>query len=131
MTGSPGEHTFNLLKWIMDPATISTIVTFTSIVAGGTIKVWKKLEHKQNKDIESIRNDVQSLSVSVHSTLKEVQMDNLRIQILQGLNSNSGMSIKEISDLYENYKSMGGNSYISRMVESAIEKSIKGEQDDK
>lgn len=126
MPGNGFEQTFNFVQWLLDPATISTIVTFTTIVAGGTIRIWNKLEKKQNKDIESIRSDVKNLSDGVHSTLSEVKLDNLRLQILAGLNSNSMMSLKEIMTLYDEYKRLGGNSYISRMVEEAIQKNLKG-----
>lgn len=126
MPGNGSEQTFNFIQWLFDPTTISTIVTFTSIVAGGTVRVWKKLEKKQNKDIEAIRSDVQNLSDGVHSTLSEVKLDNIRLQILAGLNSHSMMSLKEIMTLYDEYKRLGGNSYISRMVEEAVQKKLKG-----
>lgn len=119
MSSNNAEHAFDFMKWLFDPVTVSTIVTFTSIVSAGTVRVWKKLEKKQNKDIEAVRTDVKELSDSVHATLDEVKLDNLRLQILSGLNPDSVMSMKEVMFLYDQYRSLGGNSYITRLVDEA------------
>ena len=117
------EHASKFLTWLLNPATLATIGTYSSLLTVTCRWVWRKLEAKQDKDIASIRNDVSILSKELDDQLKVIRLDQVRLQILSGI-STGILSTKEISDLYDIYKAGGGNSYISRIVEDYLEEKI-------
>ena len=117
------EHASNFLTWLLNPATLATIGTYSSLLTVAGRWVWRKLEAKQDKDIESIRNDVSVLSKELDDQLKAIRLDQVRLQILSGISTRI-LSTKEVSDLYDIYKAGGGNSYISRIVADYLEEKI-------
>ena len=123
MSAPTPEHVFNLLTWLLDTNTLAKIGTYSSLLTVTARWVWRKLEAKQDKDIESIRNDVSSLSKDLDDKLKAIRLDQIRLQILSGI-STGILSTKEVSDLYDIYKASGGNSYVSRIVADYLEEKI-------
>ena len=117
------EPVANFLTWLLNPATLATIGTYSSLLTVAGRWVWRKLEAKQDKDIESIRNDVSVLSKELDDQLKAIRLDQVRLQILSGV-STGILSTKEVSDLYDIYKASGGNSYVSRIVADYLEEKI-------
>ena len=117
------EHAANFLTWLLNPSTLATIGTYSSLLTVAGRWVWRKLEAKQDKDIESIRNDVSVLSKELDDQLKAIRLDQVRLQILSGISTRI-LSTKEVSDLYDIYKAGGGNSYISRIVADYLEEKI-------
>ena len=117
------EHAFNFLTWLLNPATLATVGTYSSLLTVTGRWVWRKLEAKQDKDIHSIRNDVSVLSKELDDQLKAIRLDQIRLQILSGV-STGILSTKEVSDLYDIYKAGGGNSYVSRIVADYLEEKI-------
>ena len=117
------EHASKFLTWLLNPATLATIGTYSSLLTVAGRWVWRKLEAKQDKDIESIRNDVSVLSKELDDQLKAIRLDQVRLQILSGV-STGILSTKEVSDLYDIYKASGGNSYVSRIVADYLEEKI-------
>ena len=117
------EHAFNFLTWLLNPTTLATVGTYSSLLTVTGRWVWRKLEAKQDKDIDSIRNDVSVLSKELDDQLKAIRLDQIRLQILSGV-STGILSTKEVSDLYDIYKAGGGNSYVSRIVADYLEEKI-------
>ena len=117
------EHASKFLTWLLNPATLATIGTYSSLLTVAGRWVWRKLEAKQDKDIESIRNDVSVLSKELDDQLKAIRLDQVRLQILSGV-STGILSTEEVSDLYDIYKASGGNSYVSRIVADYLEEKI-------
>ena len=117
------EHASKFLTWLLSPSTLATIGTYSSLLTVAGRWVWRKLEAKQDKDIESIRNDVSVLSKELDDQLKAIRLDQVRLQILSGV-STGILSTKEVSDLYDIYKASGGNSYVSRIVADYLEEKI-------
>ena len=117
------EHASKFLTWLLNPATLATIGTYSSLLTVAGRWVWRKLEAKQDKDIESIRNDVSVLSKELDDQLKAIRLDQVRLQILSGISTRI-LSTKEVSDLYDIYKASGGNSYVSRIVADYLEEKI-------
>lgn len=120
MDNFPTEHAFNLLKWLLNPTTISTLSVYgTSIVFAGRW-AWKKLEAKQNEDLANMKSDIKGLSDNVNDSMLMIQRDMLRLQIITGINSGR-LSAGEVTMLYDQYKDKGGNSYICRIVNDYLE----------
>ena len=123
MDNFPTEHAFNLLKWLFNPVTISTLSVYaTSIVFAGRW-AWKKLEAKQNEDLTNMKCDIKDLSNNVNDSMLMIQRDMLRLQIITGINSGR-LSAGEVTTLYDQYKDKGGNSYISRIVNDYLEETL-------
>lgn len=122
----PGEHAFNFFRWLLDPATLSTISLYSTSMGIAGRWVWKKLEARQNEDLKNLKNDVRVLSDNVNGSMISIQRDMLRLQIITGINSGR-LSVGEITMLYDQYKEKGGNSYISRLVEHYLEEHIDDE----
>ena len=123
MDNFPTEHAFNLLKWLFNPVTISTLSVYgTTVVLAGRW-AWKKLEAKQNEDLVNMKSDIKDLSNNVNDSMLMIQRDMLRLQIITGINSGR-LSAGEVTTLYDQYKDKGGNSYISRIVNDYLEETL-------
>ena len=119
----PTEQAFNLLKWLFNPATISSLsVCVTTVVFAGRW-AWKKLEAKQDADLANMKSDIKDLSDNVNDSMQIIQRDMLRLQIITGINSGR-LSPGEVTMLYDQYKDKGGNSYISRVVDDYLEETL-------
>ena len=116
----PTEHAFNLLKWLFNPATISSLSVCVTTIGFAGRWAWKKLEAKQNEDLVNMKTDIKALSDNVDDSMMTIQRDMLRLQIITGINSGR-LSVGEVTMLYDKYKANGGNSYITRVVNDYLE----------
>lgn len=123
MDNFPAEHAFNLIKWLFNPTTISTISVYGTTVGFVGRWVWKKLEAKQNEEIANMKNDIEDLSDNMNDSMLMIQRDMLRLQIIAGISSGR-LSPGEVTALYDQYKDKGGNSYISRVVEDYLKEML-------
>lgn len=119
----PTEHAFNLLKWLFNPATISSLSVYVTTVVFAGRWAWKKLEAKQNEDLVNMKTDIKALSDNVDDSMMTIQRDMLRLQIITGINSGR-LSVGEVTMLYDKYKANGGNSYITRVVNDYLEEEL-------
>lgn len=123
MAEFPTEHAFSFFKWLINPETIATISLYGSGLSLAGRYLWKKLEAKQDADLKNLKNDVKNLSDNFDASMTAMSRDMLRIQIVTGIHSGK-LSPGEITMLYDQYKSKGGNSYISRIVEDYLEEKL-------
>ena len=123
MDNFPTEHAFNLLKWLFNPVTVSTLSVYGAGIAFAGRWAWKKLEAKQNEDLTNMKCDIKDLSNNVNDSMLMIQRDMLRLQIITGINSGR-LSAGEVTTLYDQYKDKGGNSYISRIVNDYLEETL-------
>lgn len=119
----PTEHAFNFFKWLIDPATISSLSVYVTTIGFAGRWAWKKLEAKQNEDLVNMKSDIKDLSDNVNNSMKTIQRDMLRLQIITGINSGR-LSMAEVTTLYDIYKANGGNSYITRVVDDYLEEEL-------
>ena len=119
----PAENAFNLVKWLFDPVTISSLSIYMTTIGFVGRWAWKKLEAKQNEDLVNMKSDIKDLSDNVDNSMMTIQRDMLRLQIITGINSGR-LSVGEVTMLYDIYKAKGGNSYISRVVNDYLEEEI-------
>ena len=119
----PTEHAFNFFKWLINPSTISSLSVYVTTIGFAGRWVWKKLEAKQNEDLVNMKSDIKDLSDNVNNSMKTIQRDMLRLQIITGINSGR-LSMAEVTMLYDIYKANGGNSYITRVVDDYLEEEL-------
>ena len=119
----PTEHVFNFFKWLINPATISSLSVYVTTIGFAGRWAWKKLEAKQNEDLVNMKSDIKDLSDNVNNSMKTIQRDMLRLQIITGINSGR-LSMAEVTTLYDIYKANGGNSYITRVVDDYLEEEL-------
>lgn len=123
MDNFPTEHAFNFFKWLFNPATISSFSVYVTTIGFAGRWAWKKLEAKQNEDLVNMKSDIKDLSNNVNNSMKTIQRDMLRLQIITGINSGR-LSMAEVTTLYDIYKANGGNSYITRVVNDYLEEEL-------
>ena len=119
----PTEHAFNFFKWLINPVTISSLSVYVTTIGFAVRWAWKKLEAKQNEDLVNMKSDIKDLSDNVNNSMKTIQRDMLRLQIITGINSGR-LSMAEVTTLYDIYKANGGNSYITRVVDDYLEEEL-------
>ena len=119
----PAEQAFNLLEWLFNPVTISSLSIYMTAIGFVGRWAWKKLEAKQNEDLVNMKSDIKALSDNVNDSMMTIQRDMLRLQIITGINSDR-LSVGEVTMLYDIYKAKGGNSYISRIVDDYLEETL-------
>lgn len=119
----PTEHAFNFFKWLFNPATIASLSVYVTTIGFAGRWAWKKLEAKQNEDLVNMKTDIKDLSYNVNNSMKTIQRDMLRLQIITGINSGR-LSMAEVTTLYDLYKANGGNSYITRVVDDYLEEEL-------
>ena len=119
----PAENAFNFFKWLFNPATISSLSVYVTTIGFAGRWAWKKLEAKQNEDLVNMKTDIKDLSDNVNDSMRTIQRDMLRLQIITGINSGR-LSMGEVTMLYDKYKANGGNSYITRVVDDYLEEEI-------
>ena len=119
----PTEHAFNFFKWLFNPVTISSLSAYVTTIVFAGRWAWKKLEAKQNEDLVNMQTDIKDLSDNVNDSMKTIQRDMLRLQIITGINSGR-LSMGEVTMLYDKYKANGGNSYITRVVDDYLEEEL-------
>ena len=123
----PTEHAFNFFKWLFNPVTISSLSVYVTTIGFAGRWAWKKLEAKQNEDLVNMKSDIKDLSDNVNNSMKTIQRDMLRLQIITGINSGR-LSMGEVTMLYDKYKANGGNSYITRVVDDYLEEELNAKR---
>lgn len=119
----PTEQAFNFFKWLLNPVTISSLSVYITTIGFAGRWAWKKLEAKQNEDLVNMKTDIKELSDNVNDSMRTIQRDMLRLQIITGINSGR-LSMGEVTMLYDKYKDNGGNSYITRVVNDYLEEEL-------
>lgn len=119
----PTEQAFNFFKWLLNPVTISSLSVYVTTIGFAGRWAWKKLEAKQNEDLVNMKTDIKELSDNVNDSMRTIQRDMLRLQIITGINSGR-LSMGEVTMLYDKYKDNGGNSYITRVVNDYLEEEL-------
>lgn len=117
---SETEPLVRFIQWILSPPNLTSMGTYITTLTFAGRYIWKKLESKQNQDIEALKNEVTKLNETMNDNMKSIQKDMLRIQIITGIESKL-LSAPDLTTMYDKYKEMGGNSYISRIVSDYLE----------
>ena len=107
----------SVLYDLINPAVISVLTTLVASTIPLIRYVAKKnKEHEQENDKRMVK-----FMNHVQDEVNSLKMMLLRHEILDAIHNDS-LSVKDIMDLYDQYKSFGGNSFITEEVNNYIKR---------
>ena len=107
---------------ILRPENVGTIALVWGLLYKGVKLMNKKLDANQDATIEAINTKLSTLEKNQKDSIEALQKDVLRLQILDGIDSNR-LSTSEVLFFFDRYKALGGNSF----VEERVKQYVKGE----
>lgn len=128
MPNEPHEYFLELIKWLLSPPVLGQISIYVGLGSAATrygvkrLRVaWANLEKDQNQKLNSLTDQLDAIINKMNKRDQQLEMELLRIQIITGAQSDQ-LSVAEIMGLYDAYRTKGGNSYITRVVEDYIKR---------
>ena len=110
------------MAMILRPENVATIALVWGLLYKGVKLMNKKLDANQDATIEAINTKLDTLEKNQKDSIETLQKDVLRLQILDGIDSNR-LSTSEVLFFFDRYKALGGNSF----VDERVKKYVKGE----
>ena len=110
------------MAMILRPENVATIALVWGLLYKGVKLMNKKLDANQDATIEAINTKLSTLEKNQKDSIEALQKDVLRLQILDGIDSNR-LSTSEVLFFFDRYKALGGNSF----VEERVKQYVKGE----
>ena len=110
------------MAMILRPENVATIALVWGLLYKGVKLVNKKLDANQDATIEAINTKLSTLEKNQKESIETLQKDVLRLQILDGIDSNR-LSTSEVLFFFDRYKALGGNSF----VDERVKQYVKGE----
>ena len=110
------------MAMILRPENVATIALVWGLLYKGIKLVNKKLDANQDATIEAINTKLSTLEKNQKESIETLQKDVLRLQILDGIDSNR-LSTSEVLFFFDRYKALGGNSF----VDERVKQYVKGE----
>mgnify|MGYP003592535121 FL=1 len=110
------------MAMILRPENVATITLVWGLLYKGVKLMNKKLDANQDATIEAINTKLDTLEKNQKDSIETLQKDVLRLQILDGIDSNR-LSTSEVLFFFDRYKALGGNSF----VDERVKKYVKGE----
>ena len=107
---------------ILRPENVGTIALVWGLLYKGVKLMNKKLDANQDATIEAINTKLSTLEKNQKDSIEALQKEVLRLQILDGIDSNR-LSTSEVLFFFDRYKALGGNSF----VEERVKQYVKGE----
>ena len=104
------------------PENVATIALVWGLLYKGIKLMNKKLDANQDATIEAINTKLDTLEKNQKDSIETLQKDVLRLQILDGIDSNR-LSTSEVLFFFDRYKALGGNSF----VDERVKQYVKGE----
>lgn len=110
----------DVLYDLLNPAVISVLTT----LGASTIPILRYVA-KKNKE-QKVENDLRMKQYmqKVQGEVKSLKMMLLRHEILDAIRNDS-LSVEDVMALYDQYKAVGGNSFITEEVHNYIKKKEK------
>ena len=119
------ELTITLGKFVLmllRPENVATLTLVGGLLYKGVKLINKKLDSNQIETLSALSLKLDKLESSHKESMETLQKDVLRLQILDGIESNR-LSVSEVLFFFDRYKELGGNSF----VEDRVNKYVKGE----
>ena len=111
-----------LVATALRPENVATIALVWGLLYKGVKLMNKKLDVNQDATIEAINTKLSTLEKNQKESIETLQKDVLRLQILDGIDSNR-LSTSEVLFFFDRYKALGGNSF----VDERVKQYVKGE----
>ena len=103
------------MAMILRPENVATIALVWGLLYKGVKLVNKKLDANQDATIEAINAKLNTLEKNQKESIEALQKDVLRLQILDGIDSER-LSVSEVLFFFDRYKALGGNSFVDERV---------------
>ena len=110
------------MPMLLRPENVATVTLVWGLLYKGVKLMNKKLDAIQDATIEAINTKLNTLEKNQKESIEALQKDVLRLQILDGIDSNR-LSVSEVLFFFDRYKALGGNSF----VEERVKQYVKGE----
>ena len=110
------------MAMILRPENVATIALVWGLLYKGVKLMNKKLDANQDATIAAINTKLNSLEKTQKDSIETLQKDVLRLQILDGIDSER-LSVSEVLFFFDRYKALGGNSF----VDERVKQYVKGE----
>ena len=110
------------MAMILRPENVATIALVWGLLYKGVKLMNKKLDANQDATIAAINTMLNSLEKTQKDSIETLQKDVLRLQILDGIDSER-LSVSEVLFFFDRYKALGGNSF----VDERVKQYVKGE----
>ena len=110
------------ISMLLRPENVATLTIVGGLLYKGVKLINKKLDATHDATVSALSLKLDNLESSYKESMATLQKDVLRLQILDGIESNR-LSASEVSFLFDRYKELGGNSF----VEDRVKKYVKGE----
>lgn len=107
----------SILYDLLDPAVIGVIATLVSSTIPIIRYVQKKNNEQKQENDERMKKYMHDIQVEIDS----LKMMLLRHEILDAVRNDS-LSVEDVMALYDKYKSLGGNSFITEEVHNYVER---------
>ena len=107
----------NVLYDLLNPAVISVLTTLSASTIPLIRYVAKKNREQKQETDKHMRKYMREVQVQIDS----LKMMLLRHEILDAVRTDS-LSVSDVMDLYDQYKAVGGNSFITEEVHNYVER---------
>ena len=111
LTISIGKFILMLLR----PENVATLTLVGGLLYKGVKLINKKLDATHDATVSELSRKLDRLESSYKESMETLQKDVLRLQILDGIESNR-LSVSEVLFFFDRYKALGGNSFIDDRV---------------
>ena len=108
-----------LVATALRPENVATIALVWGLLYKGVKLMNKKLDANQDATIEAINTKLDTLEKNQKDSIETLQKDVLRLQILDGIDSNR-LSTSEVLFFFDRYKALGGNSFVDERVKKYV-----------
>ena len=110
------------VSMLLRPENVATLTIVGGLLYKGVKLINKKLDTTNDATLSALSLKLDNLESSYKESMETLQKDVLRLQILDGIESNR-LSVSEVLFFFDRYKELGGNSF----VEDRVKKYVKGE----
>ena len=110
------------ISMLLRPENVATLTIVGGLLYKGVKLINKKLDATHDATVSALSHKLDKLELSYKESMETLQKDVLRLQILDGIESNR-LSTSEVLFFFDRYKELGGNSF----VEDRVKKYVKGE----
>ena len=110
------------VSMLLRPENVATLTIVGGLLYKGVKLINKKLDATHDATVSALSLKLDNLESSYKESMETLQKDVLRLQILDGIESNR-LSVSEVLSFFDRYKELGGNSF----VEDRVKKYVKGE----
>ena len=110
------------VSMLLRPENVATLTIVGGLLYKGVKLINKKLDASHDATVSALSLKLDRLESSHKESMETLQKDVLRLQILDGIESNR-LSVSEVLFFFDRYKALGGNSFI----DDRVKKYVKGE----